>query len=64
LGEKICAAVVFSRTPVSLAKLNAYLDQRGVASHSRPDMLVTMSSLPTTAVGKVDKKAIRASLKT
>jgi mycobactin salicyl-AMP ligase len=58
LGEKICAAVVFSGSPISLAELNGYLDVRGVATHSRPDLLVPMSALPTTAVGKVDKKAI------
>ncbi|CDO05729.1 2,3-dihydroxybenzoate-AMP ligase [Mycolicibacterium cosmeticum] len=58
LGEKICAVVVFSGAPVSLADLNAYLDSRGVAAHSRPDTLVAMPSLPTTAVGKTDKKAI------
>jgi mycobactin salicyl-AMP ligase len=64
LGEKICAAVVFSGKPITLAELNAYLDERGVAAHARPDMLVPMTALPTTAVGKVDKNAIRANLKT
>ncbi|MGB8388304.1 (2,3-dihydroxybenzoyl)adenylate synthase [Mycobacterium sp.] len=58
LGEKICAAVVFTGTPVGLAELNAYLDERGVAVHARPDMLVAMSALPTTPIGKIDKKAI------
>jgi mycobactin salicyl-AMP ligase len=58
LGEKICAAVVFSGSEVTLAALNAHLDERGVAAHTRPDMLVPMGTLPTTAVGKVDKKAI------
>jgi mycobactin salicyl-AMP ligase len=58
LGEKICAAVVFTGAPVSLAELNAYLDQRGVATHARPDMLVAMAALPTTPIGKIDKKAI------
>ena len=58
LGEKICAAVVFDGTPVTLAELNAYLDQRGVARHARPDVLSAMGSLPTTPVGKIDKKAI------
>ncbi len=43
---------------VTLAELNSYLDERGVAAHSRPDVLVPMPGLPTTAVGKVDKKAI------
>ncbi|MGC2656188.1 MAG: AMP-binding protein [Mycobacterium sp.] len=58
LGEKICAAVVFASAPISLAELNRYLDERGVAAHTRPDVLVPMPALPTTAVGKVDKKAI------
>jgi len=58
LGEKICAAVVFAGAPVTLAELNAHLDERGMAAHSRPDMLVAMASLPTTPVGKIDKKAI------
>jgi mycobactin salicyl-AMP ligase len=58
LGEKICAAVVFNGESVSLSELNAYLDERGVAAHARPDMLVTMAALPTTPIGKIDKKAI------
>jgi mycobactin salicyl-AMP ligase len=57
LGETICAAVVFSGPPITLTELNTYLDQRGVAAHARPDVLAPMPSLPTTAVGKVDKKA-------
>ncbi|MFZ0719132.1 (2,3-dihydroxybenzoyl)adenylate synthase [Mycobacterium sp.] len=62
LGEKICAAVVFSGSPVTLTELNAYLDQRGVARHARPDVLSPMATLPTTPVGKVDKKAIARQL--
>jgi mycobactin salicyl-AMP ligase len=62
LGEKICAAVVFVGRPVTLTELNDYLDQRGVARHARPDVLTEMTALPTTAVGKVDKKAIARQL--
>lgn len=58
LGEKICAAVVFKGPALSLAELNGYLDERGVAAHARPDVLVPMTSLPTTPIGKIDKKAI------
>ncbi|MGZ4584252.1 MAG: (2,3-dihydroxybenzoyl)adenylate synthase [Mycobacterium sp.] len=58
LGEKICAAAVFDGEPVTLGELNAHLDKRGVAAHSRPDMLVEMAALPTTPIGKIDKKAI------
>lgn len=64
LGEKICAAVVFRGAAIPLAELHRHLDQRGVAVHSRPDVLVPMGTLPTTAVGKVDKRAIVASLTT
>jgi mycobactin salicyl-AMP ligase len=64
LGEKICAAVVFRGAPVSLAELNAFLDERGASKHARPDVLVPVPSLPATAVGKVDKKTLVASLVT
>jgi mycobactin salicyl-AMP ligase len=56
LGERICAAVVFAEEPISLAELNAVLDERGVATHARPDMLVAMAALPTTPIGKIDKR--------
>ncbi|MHA7649286.1 (2,3-dihydroxybenzoyl)adenylate synthase [Mycobacterium sp. ML4] len=62
LGEKICAAVVFRGDRIELAELNRFLEDRGLAAHSRPDMLVSMASLPMTAVGKVDKKQIVAAL--
>jgi mycobactin salicyl-AMP ligase len=58
LGEKICAAIVFTGPEVTLPELNAYLDERGVATHARPDVLVAMTTLPTTPIGKIDKKAI------
>jgi mycobactin salicyl-AMP ligase len=62
LGEKICAAVVFSGPAITLSELNQFLDERGVSAHSRPDVLVPMSTLPKTAVGKVDKKKVVAQL--
>ncbi|MCG5432536.1 AMP-binding protein [Mycobacterium sp. MYCO198283] len=63
LGEKICAAVVFRGTPIDLAELNRYLDARGASTHARPDLVVPLPLLPTTAVGKVDKKALVARLR-
>ncbi len=62
LGEKACAAVVFSGPPATLAELNEHLANRGVAAHARLDALIPRATLPTTAVGKVDKKAIVAQL--
>ncbi|MDT5148017.1 MAG: mycobactin salicyl-AMP ligase [Mycobacterium sp.] len=58
LGEKVCAAVVFAGEPVTLAELNSHLDRRGLAAHVRPDMLIALAALPTTPIGKIDKKAI------
>ncbi len=62
LGEKICAAIVFKGVSISLAELNAFLDDRGATKHARPDVLVPMPSLPMTAVGKVDKKKVIAAI--
>ena len=62
LGEKVCAAVVFRDEPVTLAELNRYLTDRGVSTHARPDMLVPLPALPTTPVGKVDKRALVAAI--
>ena len=62
LGEKICAAVVFSGKALTLAELNSFLDTRGVSAHTKPDMLAPLPALPKTAVGKVDKKQIIALL--
>ncbi|OBK81507.1 AMP-binding protein [Mycobacterium sp. 1164985.4] len=62
LGEKICAAVVFKGSPISLAELNRFLDERGVSAHCRPDVLAPLPTLPKTAVGKVDKKTVVAQL--
>lgn len=62
LGERICAAVVFTGKPATLAELNGYLDERGLARHARVDQLAVFTALPTTAIGKIDKKAIVAQL--
>ncbi|BEH77867.1 2,3-dihydroxybenzoate-AMP ligase [Mycobacterium pseudoshottsii] len=67
MGELICAAIVFAgppQTPQTLSGLNDYLEQRGVAAHIRIDRLVAMPSLPTTPVGKIDKKAIASQILT
>ncbi len=62
LGEKICAAVSFHGAPATLADLNGHLAARGAATHSRLDSLVALAHFPTTALGKVDKKALAAQL--
>lgn len=58
LGEKVCAAVVSNGTTPTLTELNRYLDECGMATHIRVDRLAVLPALPTTAVGKIDKKAL------
>jgi hypothetical protein len=62
-GERIDhGGLVLASNPLTLTELNDYLDQRGVARHARPDLLTAMTALPTTPVGRVDKKAIARQL--
>ena len=50
--------VVFDGPPLTAVELNHHLGARGVATHTRCDAVAPMPALPTTAFGKVDKKAI------
>ncbi len=60
-GECTCACVVPADAgdPPRLREVQAALRARGLAAYKLPDHLVVRSELPLTAVGKVDKKALR-----
>ncbi|WP_044507565.1 (2,3-dihydroxybenzoyl)adenylate synthase [Gordonia sp. KTR9] len=67
LGEKICAAVVLSHEhppaqPLELATIRTFLTGRGLASFKLPDVIRVVTTLPVTAVGKIDKKVLRETL--
>lgn len=67
LGEKICAAVVLSHDhprgrELTLPEVRTFLAERGLASFKLPDRLVVLPTLPVTAVGKIDKTAVRSSV--
>ncbi|MBD0863339.1 AMP-binding protein [Gordonia sp. zg691] len=67
LGEKICAAVVLSHEhpsgrPLELRTLRTFLAERGLASFKLPDVVRVVTTLPVTAVGKIDKKVLRETL--
>ncbi|WP_030760182.1 MULTISPECIES: (2,3-dihydroxybenzoyl)adenylate synthase [unclassified Streptomyces] len=61
MGECTCACVVPADAgdPPTLRAVHASLKARGIAAYKLPDRLVVRSALPLTAVGKVDKKALR-----
>lgn len=65
LGERICALAVASHEhppgrPLELAEVRRFLTERGLAAFKLPDEVHLVPSLPVTAIGKVDKKVLRA----
>ncbi|WP_405167426.1 AMP-binding protein [Nocardia sp. NBC_01499] len=59
LGEKVCAVLVVDGEMPTLAEIKTFLAARGLATYKLPDVLRRAASLPITAVGKIDKKALR-----
>lgn len=59
LGEKVCAVLVVTGQMPTLAEIKRFLTERGLATYKLPDVLRRADSLPITAVGKIDKKALR-----
>jgi 2,3-dihydroxybenzoate-AMP ligase len=63
LGERVCLFVVPRRAAtVRLADIQAVMLRAGVARYKLPERLVVVESLPSKGIGKIDKKALRASL--
>lgn len=59
LGEKSCAFVVLDDPEVRAFTLRRYLREVGVADFKLPDRFETVAQMPFTAVGKIDKRALR-----
>ncbi|MFZ8757516.1 (2,3-dihydroxybenzoyl)adenylate synthase [Microbacterium sp. HMH0099] len=65
LGETVCLfAVLHEGHALDLDAVRAHFERSGVAAFKHPDRLVTVSELPLTKVGKIDKKALRERLVT
>ncbi len=61
LGERVSLYVVPRGTAQpSLEEVRATMTAAGAGTHSLPEILVLVAELPTTNVGKIDKKALRA----
>jgi 2,3-dihydroxybenzoate-AMP ligase len=59
-GEEVCVFVTFRAGSLSLKDLRAHLTTLGVAPYKLPARMRVLDELPVTAVGKVDKAALRA----
>ncbi|MBA8953041.1 2,3-dihydroxybenzoate-AMP ligase [Actinomadura namibiensis] len=63
LGERVCLCVtVHPGRAVRLADVHAVMERAGVARFKFPERLVLVPEMPLTAIGKVDKKALRATV--
>ncbi|SFR12511.1 (2,3-dihydroxybenzoyl)adenylate synthase [Poseidonocella sedimentorum] len=64
LGERSCAFVVLhDGAKAEDRALKAFIRGRGIAEFKVPDQIVFTDRFETTAVGKTDRKALRAALK-
>jgi 2-hydroxy-7-methoxy-5-methyl-1-naphthoate---CoA ligase len=63
LGERVCVyAALRSGATLTLGELRASMEEVGVARYKLPARLVVVDALPTTGVGKIDKKALRSDI--
>ncbi|MEO6504186.1 MAG: AMP-binding protein [Jatrophihabitantaceae bacterium] len=63
LGERICLyAVPRAGVDLSLSEIVRTMKDLGVAAYKLPERLIVIDALPLTAVGKIDKQALRADL--
>ncbi|MGU3293025.1 (2,3-dihydroxybenzoyl)adenylate synthase [Williamsia sp. M5A3_1d] len=67
LGESICAVLVISPAVApsaapALGEVRGFLAERGLATFKLPDAVRRTPSLPVTAVGKIDKAALRRTI--
>ncbi|MBX6390121.1 MAG: AMP-binding protein [Frankia sp.] len=64
MGEKACAYIVFAegQAPLTLAQIRDYLLGHGLAIQKVPERLEIVTSLPTTATGKIQKHLLRADI--
>jgi non-ribosomal peptide synthetase component E (peptide arylation enzyme) len=63
LGERACAFLVVEGEQPSLADLQLFLEDHGVAKYKWPERLEFLDELPLTGVGKVAKKQLREMVK-
>ncbi|WP_330254247.1 AMP-binding protein [Nocardia sp. NBC_00565] len=63
LGERVCLYLTVAQDhSVGLADVAAVMNAAGVARFKIPERLEVVTSMPTTKVGKIDKKALRVDI--
>ncbi|MGV3708608.1 MAG: (2,3-dihydroxybenzoyl)adenylate synthase, partial [Gemmatimonas sp.] len=62
-GEKTCAYIVPRGEAPRAATLRAWIRSRGLAAFKVPDQIEFVDAFPTTGVGKISRKQLRAALR-
>ncbi len=63
LGERVCVYVVpHDGATLTLQEVHAAMETAGVARYKWPEHLEVTDELPTTKVGKINKKALRTDI--
>jgi 2,3-dihydroxybenzoate-AMP ligase len=64
LGEKLCLYLSLTEGhDITLDDVVAIMNEAGVARFKLPERLVIVDQMPTTKVGKIDKKAMREDIR-
>jgi len=63
LGERTCAFVVAGESSLTLDEVRRFLSQRGLADYKMPDRLKIVAALPETGVAKINRAALRESIR-
>ncbi|MFT3964503.1 MAG: AMP-binding protein [Sphingobium sp.] len=63
LGERICAFLISEGEAPPAAAVKAWMRERGIAAFKVPDQIVFVEAFVTTAVGKISRKELRATLR-
>ena len=58
LGERSCAYII-KKSDIKSREVRRFLREQGVAPFKIPDRITFVDQLPKTAVGKIDKRALR-----
>ncbi|MET8428740.1 AMP-binding protein [Nocardia sp. NPDC004860] len=59
LGERACAYLVTTGEPLTLKDVQAHLEGLSLAKFKWPERIETITEMPKTAVGKLDKKVLQ-----
>jgi 2-hydroxy-7-methoxy-5-methyl-1-naphthoate---CoA ligase len=64
LGERVCLYLTLAQGhSVDLTDVVDTMQEAGVARYKQPERLVVVDRIPTTKVGKIDKKALREDIR-